>query len=155
MLASLSCQGCELHQAQPGSLSGSERTERRAEPVRVRERGENRGPDHPVPQRPGRQRRRRRLALAPAPRSLDELVILRVIKPAEPPHRLVKHGIAESTRVWMFKNGFAEQLEFIATLAHHGAHAGGYWNTGWDLIANFTGATAAGIVLARPKAGAA
>ena len=42
-----------------------------------------------------------------------------------------------------------EMVEFIATLAHHGAHAGGYWNTGWDLVANFTGATAAGLVLAR------
>jgi hypothetical protein len=33
--------------------------------------------------------------------------------------------------------------------------AGGYWNTGWDLIANFTGATAAGLVLARSPARAA
>ena len=32
-----------------------------------------------------------------------------------------------------------EMVEFIATLAQHSAHAGGYWNTGWDLIANFTG----------------
>jgi len=48
-----------------------------------------------------------------------------------------------------------EMAEFIATLAHHGAHAGGYWNTGWDLIANFTGATAAGLVLARSQACAA
>jgi uncharacterized membrane protein YjdF len=48
-----------------------------------------------------------------------------------------------------------EMVEFAATLAHHGAHAGGYWNTGWDLISNFTGATAAGLVLARSKAGAA
>jgi hypothetical protein len=48
-----------------------------------------------------------------------------------------------------------EMVEFIATLAHHGAHAGGYWNTGWDLISNFTGATAAGLVLARSRAGAA
>jgi len=48
-----------------------------------------------------------------------------------------------------------EMVEFIATLAHHGAHAGGYWNTGWDLIANFTGATAAGLVLARLPARAA
>ena len=46
-----------------------------------------------------------------------------------------------------------EMVEFAATLAHHGAHVGGYWNTGWDLIANFTGATAAGLVLARSKAG--
>ncbi|HEY1671624.1 MAG TPA: DUF2238 domain-containing protein [Streptosporangiaceae bacterium] len=48
-----------------------------------------------------------------------------------------------------------EMVEFIATLAHHGAHAGGYWNTGWDLVANFTGATAAALALARSKAGAA
>src|SRR5215472_1767144 len=25
-----------------------------------------------------------------------------------------------------------EVVEFLAILAHHGAHAGGYWNTGWD-----------------------
>ena len=48
-----------------------------------------------------------------------------------------------------------EMVEFIATLAHHGAHAGGYWNTGWDLVSNFTGATAGGLVLARSKARAA
>jgi putative membrane protein len=48
-----------------------------------------------------------------------------------------------------------EMVEFIATLAHHGAHAGGYWNTGWDLVANCTGAAAASLVLARSKAGAA
>jgi len=47
-----------------------------------------------------------------------------------------------------------EMIEFAATLAHHGAHAGGYWNTGWDLIANFIGTTAAGLVLARSRAGA-
>ena len=48
-----------------------------------------------------------------------------------------------------------EMVEFIATLAHHGAHAGGYWNTGWDLVSNLTGATAGGLVLARSKARAA
>jgi hypothetical protein len=48
-----------------------------------------------------------------------------------------------------------EMVEFIATLAHHGAHAGGYWNTGWDLVANFAGATAAGLVLVRSRVGAA
>jgi hypothetical protein len=45
-------------------------------------------------------------------------------------------------------------VEFIATLAHHGAHAGGYWNTGWDLIANFAGAAIAALILARAKTGA-
>ena len=43
----------------------------------------------------------------------------------------------------------------VATLAHHGAHAGGYWNTGWDLVCNFIGASAAGLVIARSRAGAA
>jgi uncharacterized membrane protein YjdF len=51
--------------------------------------------------------------------------------------------------------GVNEMVEFIATLAHHGAHAGGYWNTGWDLICNFIGAVAAGIVIARSRAAAA
>jgi hypothetical protein len=48
-----------------------------------------------------------------------------------------------------------ETVEFLATLAHHGAHAGGYWNTGWDLVSNFTGVAAAGLVIARRRAGAA
>jgi uncharacterized membrane protein YjdF len=48
-----------------------------------------------------------------------------------------------------------EMAEFAATLAHHGAHAGGYWNTGWDLVCNFIGASAAGLVIARSRAGAA
>jgi len=48
-----------------------------------------------------------------------------------------------------------EMAEFAATLAHHGAHAGGYWNTGWDLVCNFIGAGAAGLVIARSRAGAA
>jgi putative membrane protein len=51
--------------------------------------------------------------------------------------------------------GVNEMVEFIATLAHHGAHAGGYWNTGWDLICNFIGAGAAGIVIARSRSAAA
>jgi putative membrane protein len=48
-----------------------------------------------------------------------------------------------------------EMVEFLATLAHHGAHAGGHWNTGWDLVSNFLGAGAAGLVIARSRAGAA
>jgi putative membrane protein len=48
-----------------------------------------------------------------------------------------------------------EMVEFVATLAHHGAHAGGYWNTGWDLMCNAIGAGAAGLVIARSNAGAA
>jgi uncharacterized membrane protein YjdF len=45
-----------------------------------------------------------------------------------------------------------EMVEFLATLAHHGAHVGGYWNTGWDLVCNFIGAGAAGIVIAKSHA---
>lgn len=48
-----------------------------------------------------------------------------------------------------------EMAEFLATLAHQGAHAGGYWNTGWDLVCNFIGAGAGGVVIARSQAGAA
>lgn len=48
-----------------------------------------------------------------------------------------------------------EMVEFLATLAHHGAHAGGYWNTGWDLVCNFIGAGAAGLVIARSQASTA
>lgn len=48
-----------------------------------------------------------------------------------------------------------EVVEFLATLAHHGAHAGGYWNTGWDLVCNLIGAAAAGLVIAKSHARAA
>lgn len=48
-----------------------------------------------------------------------------------------------------------EVAEFLATLAHHGGHAGGYWNTGWDLVCNAIGAGAAGLVIARSAAAAA
>jgi hypothetical protein len=36
-----------------------------------------------------------------------------------------------------------ELIEFLATLAHHGSHVGGYRNTGWDLLSNALGATVA------------
>ncbi len=48
--------------------------------------------------------------------------------------------------------GLNEMIEFLATIAHHGAHVGGYLNTGWDLICNFIGASAAGLILARSRA---
>jgi Predicted membrane protein (DUF2238) len=48
-----------------------------------------------------------------------------------------------------------EMVEFLVTLAHHGAHVGGYWNTGWDLVCNFIGAGAAGLAIGRSHSGAA
>jgi uncharacterized membrane protein YjdF len=48
-----------------------------------------------------------------------------------------------------------EMIEFIATLAHSGAHTGGYWNTGWDLVCNFIGAGTAGLFIARSPVTAA
>jgi putative membrane protein len=48
--------------------------------------------------------------------------------------------------------GLNEMIEFLATIAHHGAHVGGYSNTGWDLICNFIGAGFAGLILARSQA---
>ena len=45
-----------------------------------------------------------------------------------------------------------EMVEFLTTLAHHGAHVGGYWNTGWDLVCNFIGAGAAGLIIAISQA---
>jgi uncharacterized membrane protein YjdF len=42
-----------------------------------------------------------------------------------------------------------EVVEFAATLAHNGAHVGGYENTGWDLVCNIAGAIAAGQVIRR------
>jgi uncharacterized membrane protein YjdF len=44
---------------------------------------------------------------------------------------------------------FNELIEFIATLAHAGAHVGGYNNTGWDLVSNTVGALVAGVVISR------
>ena len=48
-----------------------------------------------------------------------------------------------------------EVVEFLTTLAHHAAHVGGYWNTGWDLACNVIGAGAAGLVIAKSPAPAA
>jgi len=45
--------------------------------------------------------------------------------------------------------GLNEVIEFIATLAHSGAHVGGYSNTGWDLIFNTIGAGARGVAIDR------
>jgi len=40
-----------------------------------------------------------------------------------------------------------EAVEFVATLAHGGGHAGGYTNTGWDLVTNtFAGLLAAVVI---------
>ncbi len=48
-----------------------------------------------------------------------------------------------------------EVVEFLTTLAHHGAHVGGYWNTRWDLVCNLIGAGAAGLVITASRATAA
>jgi hypothetical protein len=45
--------------------------------------------------------------------------------------------------------GVNETMEFVATIAHAGAGVGGYTNTGWDLVSNLVGATAAAVVVAR------
>jgi hypothetical protein len=49
-----------------------------------------------------------------------------------------------------------EVIEFLATIAHTGAHVGGYTNTGWDLVANAIGGIAAAAVIysvtSRPSA---
>jgi hypothetical protein len=42
-----------------------------------------------------------------------------------------------------------ETVEFLTTVVHGGAHVGGYTNTGWDLVCNVVGATAAVYVLGR------
>jgi hypothetical protein len=44
-----------------------------------------------------------------------------------------------------------ETIEFLTTLAHHGDHVGGYSNTGWDLVSNVVGATAAGAWMRRAQ----
>ena len=44
-----------------------------------------------------------------------------------------------------------ETIEFLTTLAHHGGHVGGYSNTGWDLVSNVVGATAAGVWMRRSQ----
>jgi hypothetical protein len=45
--------------------------------------------------------------------------------------------------------GINETVEFLATIAHAGTGAGGYMNTGWDLVSNLVGASAAAFVVAR------
>lgn len=42
---------------------------------------------------------------------------------------------------------FNELVEFLATLAHHGTHVGGYRNTGWDLLSNTVGSASAVAVM--------
>ena len=42
-----------------------------------------------------------------------------------------------------------EMIEFLTTIAHQGAHVGGYNNTGWDLVSNTIGALAAARWLSR------
>ena len=48
-----------------------------------------------------------------------------------------------------------ETLEFMATLAHHGAGVGGYDNTGWDLVSNVVGVAFAARVIQRTRRAAA
>jgi hypothetical protein len=60
----------------------------------------------------------------------------------------VPGAIAVSALGGLGVGAFNELIEFLATLAHHGSHVGGYMNTGWDLVSNTTGATVASIVLA-------
>jgi uncharacterized membrane protein YjdF len=48
-----------------------------------------------------------------------------------------------------------EMVEFLATVAHSGAHVGGYDNTGWDLVSNCFGALVGAAVLAAGKLDAA
>lgn len=42
-----------------------------------------------------------------------------------------------------------ETIEFLTTLAHSGAHVGGYSNTGWDLVSNVVGGATAAAWLER------
>jgi hypothetical protein len=44
-----------------------------------------------------------------------------------------------------------EAVEFVATLAHGGGHAGGYTNTGWDLVTNTFAGLLAGVVIHRRR----
>jgi putative membrane protein len=42
-----------------------------------------------------------------------------------------------------------ETVEFLTTMARGGGHAGGYVNTGWDLVTNLVAAVAAAVALHR------
>jgi uncharacterized membrane protein YjdF len=44
-----------------------------------------------------------------------------------------------------------EMIEFLATIAHSGAHVGGYDNTGWDLVCNTIGGLVAAGVIERVR----
>jgi len=61
-------------------------------------------------------------------------------------------GIAMSVLGGLGLGALNETIEFLTTVAHAGAHVGGYANTGWDLVCNVIGAVAAGVVLdLRPR----
>jgi hypothetical protein len=40
-----------------------------------------------------------------------------------------------------------EVVEFAATLTLEETNVGGYWNTGWDLVANLVGCMAAAVII--------
>ncbi len=42
-----------------------------------------------------------------------------------------------------------ETIEFVVTLINHGSQVGGYTNTGWDLVSNVVGVSAAARVITR------
>jgi len=68
------------------------------------------------------------------------------------PHQATHHGrdlVILTVGLAVGLGALNEVVEFAATLAHHGAHVGGYFNTGWDLVCNLLGAGAAGLIIAR------
>ena len=42
-----------------------------------------------------------------------------------------------------------ETIEFATTMVHDSTHVGGYQNTGWDLVSNLVGASAAAAIIRR------
>ena len=70
--------------------------------------------------------------------------------------RMTVSGGTATVLVWMLAGlglgALNELVEFLATLASGGDAVGGYENTGWDLVSNLLGASAAGIVLVRRRA---
>jgi hypothetical protein len=68
-------------------------------------------------------------------------------------HLFGRRAPATPLVVWLLVGlglgGANETIEFLTTMLHHGSHVGGYVNTGWDLVSNLGGATAATLAISR------
>jgi hypothetical protein len=74
-----------------------------------------------------------------------------LLAPAAPDASMRRNVLVLSVLAGIGLGGINEMIEFLATIAHSGAHVGGYVNTGWDLVANTIGSGAAGLLISRGR----